>query len=72
MRIVSSIRWIEGEQGMARAQHEPRRPVSEAERRALTALVKATSARVDQVRRARALRTVAETGNFAEAARHAG
>ena len=57
---------------MVRAQHEPLRPVSDAERQALTAVVKATSERVDHVRRARALLTVAETGNFAEAARQAG
>ena len=57
---------------MARAQHEPLRPVSDAEQQALTAVVKATSERVDHVRRARALLTVAETGNFAEAARQAG
>jgi transposase len=57
---------------MARRQHEPLRPVSDAERRALTAISKATSERVDRVRRARAVLTVAETGSFAEAARQAG
>ena len=57
---------------MARAQHEPLRPVSDAERRALTAISKATSERMDRVRRARALLIVAETGNFAAAARQAG
>lgn len=57
---------------MARPQHEPLRPVSDAEQQALTTVVKATSERVDRVRRARALLAVAETGNFAEAARQAG
>jgi transposase len=57
---------------MARAQHEPLRPVSDAEQQALTAVVKATSERVDRVRRARALLTVAETGSFADAAEQAG
>jgi hypothetical protein len=45
---------------MAHAQHEPLRPASDAEQQALTALVKAMSARVDRVRRARALLAVAE------------
>ncbi len=57
---------------MARAQHEPLRPVSDAEWLTLTAVVKATSERVDRVRRARALLVVAETGSFAAAAREAG
>jgi transposase len=57
---------------MARRQREPLRPVSDAERRTLTAISKATSERVDRVRRARAVLTVAETGNCAEAARQAG
>ena len=57
---------------MARTQHAPLRPLSEAERQSLTTLSKATSERLDRVRRARALLTVAETGNGAEAARQAG
>lgn len=57
---------------MARPQHEPLRPLRDAERHALTALVKASSERVDRVRRARAVLAVAETGNFAAAARQAG
>jgi transposase len=57
---------------MARAQHEPLRPVSDAERRALTTISKASSERLDRVRRARAVLSVAETGNFAAAARQAG
>jgi transposase len=57
---------------MARAQHEPLRPLSAAERHALAAVVKATSERMDRVRRARAVLTVAETGSFATAAREAG
>jgi len=57
---------------VARRQNEPLRSLSDSERRALTAVVKATSERVDRVRRARALLVVAETGNFAQAARQAG
>ncbi len=57
---------------MARAQHEPLRPVSDAEQQALVAVVKATSERVDRVRRARALMVVVETGSFIAAAREAG
>jgi transposase len=57
---------------MARPQHEPLRLLSDAERQTLTAVVKATSERVDRVRRAQALLTVAETGSFVEAARQAG
>ena len=57
---------------MARAQKEPLRPLSEAERRALEGMVKASSERVDGVRRARALLAVADTGSCAEAARRAG
>jgi len=57
---------------MARAQHEPLRPLSDAEQQALATVVKATSERMDRVRRARALLTVAETGSFADAAGQAG
>src|SRR5919198_6196941 len=57
---------------MARAQKEPLRPLSVAERRVLEDVVKASSERVDRVRRARALLSVAETGSFAAAARAAG
>jgi len=57
---------------MARAQHEPLRPLSDAEQQALAAVVKATSERMDRVRRARALLIVAESGTFAQAAREAG
>jgi transposase len=57
---------------MARRQHEPLRPISDAERQTLTTISKATSARLDRVRRARALLTVAQSGNCAEAARQAG
>jgi transposase len=57
---------------MARTPHEPLRLVSDAERQALTAISKATSERMDRVRRARAVLTVAETGSFATAAREAG
>lgn len=57
---------------MARQQQEPLRPMNDAERQTLVTISKATSERLDRVRRARALLTVAETGNFAEAARQAG
>ncbi len=57
---------------MARRQNEPLRSLSDSERQALVTVVKATSERVDRVRRARALLTVAETGSFADAAGQAG
>jgi len=57
---------------MARRQNEPLRSLSDSERQALVTVVKATSERVDRVRRARALLTVAETGSFADAAGKAG
>jgi transposase len=60
---------------MARVQKAPLRPLSAAERRVLEDVVKASKAsseRVDRVRRARALLSVADTGSFAEAARQAG
>jgi transposase len=57
---------------MARTQHSPLRPLSDAERQSLTTISKATSERLDRVRRAIAVLTVAETDNYAEAARQAG
>jgi len=57
---------------VARRQNEPLRSLSDSERQALVAVVKATSERVDRVRRARALLTAAETGSFADAAGQAG
>jgi len=57
---------------VARRQNEPLRSLSDSERQALVTVVKATSERVDRVRRARALLTVAETGSFADAAGQAG
>jgi len=57
---------------VARRQNEPLRSLSDSERQALLTVVKATSERVDRVRRARALLTVAETGSFADAAGQAG
>ncbi len=57
---------------MARSQHEPLRALSETERHTLVAIGKATSERMDRVRRARAVLLVAETGSFADAARQAG
>src|SRR3989442_4755115 len=57
---------------MARAQKDPLRPLSAAERRVLEDVIKARSERVDRVRRARALLAVAETRSFAAAARQAG
>src|SRR2546422_9532837 len=57
---------------MARAQKEPVRPLSAAERRMLDDVVKASSEGVARVRRAQALLSVADTGRFAPAARRAG
>jgi transposase len=57
---------------MARAQNEVLRLLTTEERTSLQRIVKASSERVDQVRRARALLTVAGGGNFAAAARDAG
>lgn len=57
---------------MARAQKEPLRALTAHERHALEKVRRASSERVDQVRRARALLVVAETQSFAEAARQAG
>jgi transposase len=48
------------------------RPLSAAERQVLEGVVKASSERVDRVRRAQALLAVAETGSSAVAARPAG
>src|SRR5262249_60462581 len=57
---------------MGRAQREPLRAVRAGERAALERLVRASSERVDRVRRARALGAVAEGAGFAAAARAAG
>ncbi len=57
---------------MARAQKEPLRPLSAAEYQALKRVSKANSERVDTVRRARALQTVAQGQTFAQAAREGG
>src|SRR6266498_2304763 len=57
---------------MARSQKTPLRAVTAEERAALERLSKASSARVDRVRRATALRAVADGGSFAAAARQAG
>src|SRR2546423_13535793 len=57
---------------MAQAQREPLRPLTDGERRMLDDVGKASSERVDRLRRARALLSVADTGRFAPAARWAG
>jgi len=57
---------------MARAQKEPLRPLTMEEYQALERVSKASSERVDTVRRARALQTVAQGHTFAQAAREAG
>jgi transposase len=57
---------------MGRAQREPLRAVQPGERATLQGLVRASSARVDRVRRARALLAVAEGAGFATAAQAAG
>lgn len=57
---------------MAGAQKEPLRPLSVTEWQALERVVKASSERVDRVRRARAPLAVARRQSFAEAARQVG
>lgn len=57
---------------MATRQHEPLRPLTIAERAALTRIVKSSSERADRVRRATALVALAEGASFAQAARRAG
>src|SRR5919205_903383 len=57
---------------MGKPQKEPLRELAETERRALQRMVHASSERVDRVRRARALLTVAAGGTFAAAAQEAG
>ena len=53
-------------------QHQPLRPLTITEQAALSRIVKASSARADQVRRARALLAVAAGASFTQAARTAG
>jgi transposase len=57
---------------MGKPQKEDLRELAETERAALQRIVQASSERVDRVRRARALLTVAAGGSFATAAREAG
>ncbi len=57
---------------MATAQKQPLRPLTPAEQSSLERLAQASSARVDQARRARALLAVARGHPFAQAARQAG
>ncbi len=57
---------------MPTPQREPLRHLSRTERAALQRIAGSTSERVDQVRRASALLTVARTGVFLHAAREAG
>jgi transposase len=57
---------------MAQPQKEPLRTLSEREERELKRVAKATSERLDVVRRAKALLAVAEGKPFTEAAREAG
>jgi len=57
---------------MARAQKEPLRPLTPEEYQAIAEVGKASSERVDTVRRARALQRVAQGHTFAQAARDAG
>lgn len=57
---------------MGTPQKEPLRELAETERAALQRIVPASSERVDRVRRARALLTVAAGASFAAAARDAG
>lgn len=57
---------------MGKPQKEQLRDLAETERAALRRMVQASSERMDRVRRARALLTVAAGGSFAAAARAAG
>jgi transposase len=57
---------------MGKPQKEHLRELAETERAALQRIVRAGSERMDRVRRARALLTVAAGGSFAAAAREAG
>lgn len=57
---------------MGQTQKHPLRPLSEQEERELHRLIKATSERLDVVRRAKAVVAVASGEPFAEAARQAG
>jgi transposase len=57
---------------MAMPQKEPLRPVRPEEQRVLEQLAKASSERVDRVRRATALLGVAQGASFVQAARQAG
>ena len=57
---------------MARAQKEPLRPLTADEDQALERVSKASSERVDTVRRARALQIVAQGHTFTQAAQEAG
>src|SRR5919199_2661757 len=57
---------------MGTPQKEPLRELAETERRALQRIVQASSERMDRVRRANALLTLAAGGSLAEAARAAG
>ena len=57
---------------MARPQKEPLRPLTAEEESALQRLIRASSERVDRVRRARALLAVARGQPFAQAAEQAG
>src|SRR2546428_13418926 len=60
------------ETGMPTPQREPLRPMSHAEQTALQRIVKSSSERLDQVRRATALLAVARGEAFIQAARAAG
>ena len=57
---------------MPTPQREPLRRLSGSERAALESIAKSRSERIDQVRRATALLSVARTGVFIHAAREAG
>ncbi len=57
---------------MGRRPQQPLRPLSGEEQDAVERLVKASSARRDQARRAHALDAVARGSSYIEAARHAG
>lgn len=64
--------YLTGREEMPTPQREPLRRLSGSERAALESIAKSRSERIDQVRRATALLSVARTGVFIHAAREAG
>src|SRR5438045_1754679 len=72
MEQMGDTAVAEGRATMASPQKEPLRPVTAEERAALERVVRASSERLDRVRRATAVLAVAQGASFARAARQAG